>query len=491
MPQVVSLQDNVELQELVLRYLRCALLVFVLEDVLSFLFGVYRLVQVCKLTGLTLGTWNQITMTLQFAVSLIMIGFNMNGLREKLRLHGLQIKQEAKLATVVAKATTEMDGFDGVSGEEVDTMLRARHTLNETKVLEDKPRDVGGDVMLLRRVRAVRTKGNKSADPVIEVVAMMHDGLTHREELAANQVRTRILKDNLAFHTVPDSTELQMAFPNNMHLCRSVRGHLVQFEAWGSADVSRLKEHWGGERFMTTSLFLHELLNMHLVELSHRERKVLGVLLLVDAGGMTTQHAELLPFLNKARKLRSSIYPCMVAEVIVVNSSFSRGATRRALKALQLPAGAVQFDEDLNLVSTHRISAGSSSTRVAPTSASRAVSSPEAWLEAILDESGTDDINEWCNEFRLKELSLHTNQDAEAWTPLRTGLDGIEGEWCKNKGSSIRVYRFLTKLEGVNARDAFNACWESIGTSEYFGYGDRSVSFNICGLALSRVLEPH
>jgi len=344
-----------------------------------------------------------------------------------------------------------------------------------------------------------QNKVSTSADHVIEVVSAVHNGLAEREKLGANQTRTRILKDDLAFHTVPDAAKLQQAWPHNMHLDRSLEGHIVQFEAWGSADVSALSAHWGNGRFLTAMVFLHELLNMMVVELSHRERRLLGVLTLVDAGGMTTYHAELLQFLAEAREMRRTIYPCMVAEVVVLNSSVS-GATRRALRALQLPGTALQFDEDRRLISAQRVggSGGRNRHRVAPIltphdGASRNIS-PETWLEALLEVSGADSLDALCDATRSKDLSIHERRDAAAWNELRTGLDGIEAEWRKHPESGLRVYRFSAVLKGVNARDAFIASWESIGTDEFYGFGDKSASllfgsaYKIANLTFTRAL---
>ena len=81
-----------------LRFLQNGMLVLLFEDVTGLVLSVWRLVKVCTLVGLTLQTWSQITMLLQLALSLFMIGFNANGVREKLRLQGLHIKKEAELA---------------------------------------------------------------------------------------------------------------------------------------------------------------------------------------------------------------------------------------------------------------------------------------------------------------------------------------------------------------------------------------------------------
>ena len=54
---------------------------------------------------------------------------------------------------------------------------------------------------------------------------------------------------------------------------------------------SRLQAAW---------LCQEELLNLMLVELSHREESVRGAVLLVDAACMNSQHASILPYLRQA-----------------------------------------------------------------------------------------------------------------------------------------------------------------------------------------------
>ena len=98
--------EDVETQKLVLKYLHAATLSFLCEDVLAVGLSSWRLWRVCRLTGLTLRDSSQVTMLLQLMVSVTMVGYQIGGMKEKLRLGGMQLRKEAKLATVIKASTT-------------------------------------------------------------------------------------------------------------------------------------------------------------------------------------------------------------------------------------------------------------------------------------------------------------------------------------------------------------------------------------------------
>lgn len=114
-----------------------------------------------------------------------------------------------------------------------------------------------------------------------------------------------------AYHTVPDAADLQKVWPHNMHLVGRARNKdIVRLEAWGSVDVAEIERSWVGAdgkatRLNTVWLYLEEMQNMELVELSYRESHVRRAVLLVDAGGMSTAHVGLLRYL---RTVRSSLF---------------------------------------------------------------------------------------------------------------------------------------------------------------------------------------
>ena len=83
-------------------------------------------------------------------------------------------------------------------------------------------------------------------------------------------------------------------WPHNMQLGRARNDDLIRFEAWGAIDVAEIQSSWASSgRLTTVWLFMEELLNLVLVELSHRERAIRQVAMLVDAGGMSTAHKAL------------------------------------------------------------------------------------------------------------------------------------------------------------------------------------------------------
>ena len=98
--------------------------------------------------------------------------------------------------------------------------------------------------------------------------------------------------------TLPEEETVQAALPNNMALGIDRGGNLVQLEDWGSADAEAFKTNASG--LETAWLYRTEIQNIVLVEMAHREGRVPRATLLVDAAGLTTAHAVLLPFLRNA-----------------------------------------------------------------------------------------------------------------------------------------------------------------------------------------------
>ena len=95
-----------------------------------------------------------------------------------------------------------------------------------------------------------------------------------------------------------------VVWPMNYAMGRRNRdGVYLLFEAWGRVDIRALVDANASTtaRLEKTQLYRDELLNVLLVESSYRERRVLHSVLLVDAGGMTSEHAKLLRFLETVR----------------------------------------------------------------------------------------------------------------------------------------------------------------------------------------------
>ena len=113
------------------------------------------------------------------------------------------------------------------------------------------------------------------------------------------------MRAHQGFDTTPLASELQTVWSHNMCVGRARNGSVVRFEAWGSIDMAELERSWLGaaagvvaasseNRASVAWSYLEELQNVTVVALSHHERRVVQVTLLVDAGGLTTRHGELL-----------------------------------------------------------------------------------------------------------------------------------------------------------------------------------------------------
>ena len=284
------------------------------------------------------------------------------------------------------------------------------------------------------------------------------------------------------FGSIPGASEAMKLWPTNYAMGRRSRdGAFLVFEAWGRVDVRALCDANARtvSRLEMTQLYRDELLNLLLMESSYRKRRILHGVLLVDAGGMTSEHAEMLRFLRVSRKLRRAIYPGLVKECVVANV-LTAGAAARALKALGLPESAVFFDK--NLVSRKRRSIFDESFkrkshkyRVAPSDTKAAAEKRSAAMEwrGALFLAEDETLRAWDEKNRQLELAVF-NDDSEAWTPMRTGLDNIQAEWRRMKGSRFLLRRFTTIID-ERPEIVYRAAAESLGTSSDTRFGDRSV----------------
>ena len=125
-----------------------------------------------------------------------------------------------------------------------------------------------------------------------------------------------------------------------MHLVGRARNKdIVRLEAWGSVDVAEIERSWVGAdgnatRLNTVWLYLEEMQNMELVELSYRESHVRRAVLLIDAGGMSTAHVGLLRYL---RTVRSSL--SMASSIAVSDTNTCLSSHSGAISAMQfIPA---------------------------------------------------------------------------------------------------------------------------------------------------------
>ena len=106
------------------------------------------------------------------------------------------------------------------------------------------------------------------------------------------------------FGTIPGASEAMELWPTNYAMGRRIRdGMYILFEAWGRVDIRALVDANASTtaRLEKTQLYRDELLNVLLVESSYRESRILHGLLLVDAGGMTSEHTKLIRFLKTVR----------------------------------------------------------------------------------------------------------------------------------------------------------------------------------------------
>ena len=109
------------------------------------------------------------------------------------------------------------------------------------------------------------------------------------------------LNSTQGFGTIPGASEAMEVWPTNYAMGRRARdGVFFLLEAWGHVDIRALIDANASTRarLEKTQLYRDELLNVLLVEASYRERRILHGLLLVDASGMTSEHAKLLRFLE-------------------------------------------------------------------------------------------------------------------------------------------------------------------------------------------------
>ena len=115
---------------------------------------------------------------------------------------------------------------------------------------------------------------------------------------------------------MPDAAKLQIVCPHNMQLGRAKNGNIIRLEAWGAVDVAEIRSNWAQSgRLKTAWLFLEELQNLLLVELSHREKELRQVAMLVDAGGMSTIHKSLAAlYLHEVRSCIPSLPPDKVRQ---------------------------------------------------------------------------------------------------------------------------------------------------------------------------------
>ena len=140
----------------------------------------------------------------QLFFSLLMLGFQLCNIKEYLRLAEEQIKQERKLERAVQGASTELDTFAGVTSGEIMLVLRLRNMLGDSlKRLGHR----AADLMLLRFARfsggGQQKEGANDELVAMSTGAMVTASFARREEVGADVVQKRILRDNMVRSFLP------------------------------------------------------------------------------------------------------------------------------------------------------------------------------------------------------------------------------------------------------------------------------------------------
>ena len=199
-----DLLERVKTDKLILSDLYASRLGLVVEEVPGIILAAWRIVAICLgPNGLRLREWDEILVSLQLILSAIMLGFQLCNFKDFFRLAEEQIEHERKLERVVQGASTELDTFAGVTPGEIMRVLRLRNMLG------DSLRRLMGhraDLMLLRFVRfsgfgGDQEEGATSAanDELVAIStgARVTASFARREQVGADAVRERILRDNM------------------------------------------------------------------------------------------------------------------------------------------------------------------------------------------------------------------------------------------------------------------------------------------------------
>ncbi len=184
--------------KLILAYLRASRFGLFFEELPGVFLAVWRFVVVCRSVGLWLKTMEEFLLVTQLFFSLLMLGFQLCNIKEYLRLAEEQIKQERKLECAVQGASTELDTFAGVTPGEIVLVLRLRNMLGDSlKRLGHR----AADLMLLRFARfsggGQQEEGANDELVAMSTGAMVTASFARREEVGADVVQERILRDNM------------------------------------------------------------------------------------------------------------------------------------------------------------------------------------------------------------------------------------------------------------------------------------------------------
>ena len=168
----------------------------------------------------------------------------------------------------------------------------------------------------------------------------------------------------------------------------------------------------------------------------------------------------------------------MLSEIVVTNASHS-GAARRVLNGLEMPESTMLLDTKRSQVQIRRRSSlfggpgVGGRSQVTPIGGTL-IPTREDWLSAMIRGSTTGaDLEAWTKKVCEDEFNA-LNDDGSNWQRLETELPSVEAEWRHIPSTKLRQHRFSMVVEGVDAQEAFDASFNSIGTSSSFMFGDRS-----------------
>ena len=200
-----ELLDNVETEAANLAYLKAALYNFALEDVPGLILSVMRM-------GISSLSAAQLSIGLQYTFSVLMCGFTLCNTKNFIQTSEKAAEDQKKLGDVLEKASTSVDAFEGVAPREPLLVIQLRRMLESSFDFDKYPRDVLGDLMLLRRMRELfpakdqhaQAGGGtgKGADmPAalrVLAAAAVTAAMAERSRSGANVMRERILRNDLA-----------------------------------------------------------------------------------------------------------------------------------------------------------------------------------------------------------------------------------------------------------------------------------------------------
>jgi len=200
-----ELLDNVETEAANLAYLKAAFFSFVLEDVPGLILSVMRM-------GISSLSAAQLSIGLQYTFSVLMCGFTLCNTKNFIQTSEKAAEDQKKLGDVLEKASTSVDAFEGVAPREPLLVIQLRRMLESSFDFDKYPRDVLGDLMLLRRMRELFPAKDQQAQagggtgkgadmPAalrVLAAAAVTAAMAERSRSGANVMRERILRNDLA-----------------------------------------------------------------------------------------------------------------------------------------------------------------------------------------------------------------------------------------------------------------------------------------------------